>query len=68
MGSGYALRTWRGIADELAGRRLDFHGVAAETTHEGVQSTLHRLFDDAPGLTALIVFNEGVLELVRSRV
>ena len=29
-----------------------------------MQSALCRLFDDAPGITALIVFNEGVLELV----
>ena len=64
IGSGYALRAWRGVADELSGRRLEFHGVATETTHEGVQSALCRLFDDAPHITALIVFNEGVLELV----
>jgi DNA-binding LacI/PurR family transcriptional regulator len=64
IGSGYALRAWRGVADELAERRLEFHGVATETTHGGVQSALRRLFDHAPGITALIVFNEGVLELV----
>ena len=40
MGFGYAFRAWRGVADELARRRLEFHGVATETTHEGVQSAL----------------------------
>ncbi|HTT88534.1 MAG TPA: LacI family DNA-binding transcriptional regulator [Acidimicrobiales bacterium] len=64
MGLGYAFRTRRGIAEGLARRELEFHGRTAETTPEGVQSTLQALFDEAPGLTALIVHNEGVLDLV----
>jgi len=64
MGLGYAFRTRRGIAEGLARRRLEFHDHTAETTPEGVQSTLHRLFEEVPGLTALIVHNEGVLDLV----
>jgi DNA-binding LacI/PurR family transcriptional regulator len=64
MGLGYAVRTRRGIAEALATRRLDFHADTAEPTPEGVRSTLQRLFDEAPGLTALIVHNEGALDLL----
>jgi DNA-binding LacI/PurR family transcriptional regulator len=64
MGLGYAFRTRRGVTDELARRRLDFRGFATETTLEAVQSALCRLFDEAPGLSAVIVHNEGVLDLV----
>ena len=64
MGLGYAFRGWRGIADELAERQLGFHAIATETTGEGVHSALERFLDEVPGLTALMVFNEGVLDLV----
>jgi DNA-binding LacI/PurR family transcriptional regulator len=64
MGLGYAFRTRRGVVDGLARHRLEFHGHTAETTPEGVQSTLQALFEEAPGLTALIVHNEGVLDWV----
>jgi DNA-binding LacI/PurR family transcriptional regulator len=64
MGLGYAFRCRRGLAEELESRRLSFHGHATEATLEGVQSTLGRLFDETPGLSALIVHNEGVLDLL----
>ncbi len=64
MGLGYAFRTRRGIAEGLTRRRLEFHGRSAEPTPEGIQSTLQALFKEAPELTALIVHNEGVLDLL----
>ena len=64
MGLGYASRGWRGIADELAERQLGFHAIATEATGEGVHSAIERFLDEVPGLTALIVFNEGVLDLI----
>ncbi len=64
MGLGFAFRSWRGIADELAKRQLGLHAIATETTGEGVHSAVERLLDEVPGLTALMVFNEGVLDLV----
>jgi DNA-binding LacI/PurR family transcriptional regulator len=64
MGLGYAFRTRRGIAEGLARRSLEFRSRTAETTPDGVQSALRGLFSEAPALTALIVHNEGVLDLV----
>jgi LacI family transcriptional regulator len=63
-GLGFAFRTWHGVANESAKRQLVFHGVATEPTLEGIESTLRAFFAEAPGLTALVVFNEVALDLV----
>ena len=49
MGLGFAFRGWRGIADELAERQLDFHAIATEATREGVHSAIERFLDEVPG-------------------
>ncbi|HUC14374.1 MAG TPA: LacI family DNA-binding transcriptional regulator [Acidimicrobiales bacterium] len=63
-GVGFALRTHRGVSDKLAEHGLAFHSVAAEPNLEGAHVALRSLFGEAPKLTALVVNNEGVLDLV----
>jgi DNA-binding LacI/PurR family transcriptional regulator len=63
-GLGYAFRTRDSIQAELAARQLEFHARATELTLEGIQSALRSLFEDVPGLTAVIAQCEGVLDLV----
>ena len=69
IGSGYALRAWRGVADELRqAPAQEFMVSLLNDAREGRVKRGARLFEDAPGITALIVFNEGVLELPSPRV
>ena len=61
---GYAQRLWRGVSDRLGEMGLEFHGRPMESGMEGSQEALEDLYRRAPGLTAVIVHNEGSLDTV----
>lgn len=63
-GVGFVLRTQRGVADKLAEHGLAFHGVPAEPNLEGAHVALRSLFAEIPNMSALVVNNEAVLDLV----
>ncbi len=63
-GLGYAHRLWRSVESTLNKAGLPFHGLPAETSKEGAQVALDALFGEAPGLSALIVNGEGMIDLL----
>ena len=61
---GYANRLWRGVAGGLQEAGLAFHGLPMEPNMEGVQGALDTLFEEEPALGALVVFSEGMIDLL----
>ena len=61
---GYANRLWRGVAGGLQEAGLAFHGLPMEPNMEGAQRALDTLFGEEPALGALIVFSEGMIDLL----
>lgn len=61
---GYANRLWRGVAGGLQEAGLAFHGLPMEPNMEGAQRALDTLFEEEPALGALIVFSEGMVDLL----
>lgn len=59
---GYAQRLWQGVSERLRELGLDFHGCPMEPTMDGVLDALDGLYKKVPGLTAVVVHNEGSLD------
>jgi DNA-binding LacI/PurR family transcriptional regulator len=60
----YAHALFRGVATAMEDAGLAFHGRPMEATIEGIERALDALFEEQPLLTALIVHNEGMIDLV----
>ncbi len=60
----YAHALFRGVATAVKSAGLAFHGRPMEATVEGIERALDALFEEQPSLTALIVHNEGMIDLV----
>lgn len=59
---GYAWRLWRGVYARLKELGLAFHGCPMEPTVEGTLDALNTLYRQVPGLTGIVVHNEGGLD------
>jgi DNA-binding LacI/PurR family transcriptional regulator len=60
-GTGFAQRTTSGFESAVARRGLHAVVRPCEPSHSAVRDTVKRLFDDHPGLTGLVVHNEGAV-------
>lgn len=60
----YARRLWQAIEATLQEAGLPFRGLPMEPDVDGVLKTLDVLFDEEPAISALIVNNEGMIDVL----
>jgi DNA-binding LacI/PurR family transcriptional regulator len=63
-GLAYARRLWHSIETTLQQAGLPFHGLPMEPDRDGVLKTLDLLFEEEPATSALIVNNEGMIDVL----
>ncbi|MFD5322739.1 LacI family DNA-binding transcriptional regulator [Streptomyces sp. NPDC127092] len=61
-GTGYAVRTLRGLRDAAAQRSVGLLHRPTDGGHAAVAATVGRVFEERPGTTALVVQNEAAVE------